>query len=62
MSDLQTELLTHHQAVEAFLTAAPRLLRPLIRRFGLNPPLVDFVRLQEIHTQHHPGQLGRISP
>lgn len=168
MSDLQTELHTHHQAVEAFLTAAggvpaaqwtqpraagkwspgqvaehlaltyevnrgvlhgratgtaaPRVLRPLIRKFGLNPvlrrgrfipgsktlkifrpgaspaapaellerlraaaaaferdaaatqadtvdhpffgrlPLIDFVRLQEIHTQHHRGQLGRISP
>ena len=164
MSDLQTRLDAHHQAVEAFLTAAravpaerwsqpraagkwspgqvaehlalayevnrgvlhgrapgvaaPRLLRPLIRKFGLNPvlrrgrfipgskspavfrpgpspaapavllerlraaadafeqdaaatgaaiiehplfgrlPLVDFVRLQEIHTQHHRGQLG----
>ena len=99
--------------------AAPRLLRPLIRRFLLNPvlrrgrfipgskspkvfrpstapappdqllgrlraaadafnadaanmrlptvdhpffgrlPLVDFVRLQEIHTQHHQGQIAR---
>jgi uncharacterized damage-inducible protein DinB len=164
VSDLQTGLEAHHQAVEAFLTAAravpaarwsqpraagkwspgqvaehlalayevnrgvlhgrapgaaaPRLLRPLIRKFGLNPvlrrgrfipgskspevfrpgaspaapavllerlraaadafeqdaaatraaiidhpffgrlPLVDFVRLQEIHTQHHRGQLG----